>query len=112
MQDVRAPALGERAPLPDAEPVLLVHDDDREVAEHTSFWISACVPTTRSASPEAMSCRTFACCAGAEGAREQLDPDAETGAELVDRQEVLLRERLRRRHQRRLPPCSTARRSA
>ena len=42
------------------------------------------------------------CSLRAEGAREQHDPDAERRAELVDGEEVLLRERLRGRHERAL----------
>ena len=43
--------------------------------------------------------------------REQRDADAELRAELLDREEVLLGERLGRGHQRALPPASTARSS-
>ena len=65
--------------------------------------MSACVPTTICASPDAISCRTIACSLRAERARQQRDADAERRAQLVDGEEVLLGERLRRRHQRSLP---------
>ncbi len=41
---------------------------------------------------------------GADGAREERDPDAELGADALDREEVLLGEDLGRRHEGALPP--------
>ena len=71
----------------------------------TSFSMRACVPTTICASPEAMSCRTIACSL----ARRELVRSATrtpSGAHsFVEGEEVLLREGLRRRHERSLPPA-------
>ena len=62
----------------------------------TPSWMSACVPTTTSA-PSAVCARLLR-----RRAREQRARDAELGADALDREEVLLGERLGRRHQRAL----------
>src|SRR5829696_4455926 len=69
-------------------------------ANSTSRWMSACVPTTTSAAPLATSARPLA----ADRARHEGDSDAELRADVLDGEEVLLGERLRRRHERALPP--------
>ena len=61
----------------------------------TPFWISACVPTTTS---------RLAADLRLDRAGEERAADAELHADPLDREEVLLGERLGRRHQRALPP--------
>ena len=102
VEDVRAPPLGERGPLLDAEAVLLVDDGDREVGE-----LDLALDQRVRADGDADVTRRDELVRGTalargDARREQRDPDAELGAEPLDREEVLLGERLRRRHQRAL----------
>ena len=102
MQDVRRAPLRERAPLLDAEPVLLVDDGDGEVAE-LDLALDQRVRADRDLrlagrDPAA----DGAVVAGGQRTRQQLAGDAELEAEVGDGEEVLLGERLRRRHQRAL----------
>ena len=102
MQDVRAPALDERRPLRDAEAVLLVDDRDGEVAE-VDLLLDERVGADddlRVAGGDELPRRGVLL--RPQRARQEGHPDAERRAELVDRQEVLLGERLRRRHERAL----------
>ena len=100
MQHVRRAALDQGGPLLDPEAVLLVDDGDGEVGE-LDLLLDERVRAHREL-------RLAARERGARGrvllrpqrARQQHDADAELGAEALDREEVLLRERLRRRHQR------------
>ena len=104
VQDVGAPSLGERGPLLDAEAMLLVDDRDGEVGE-LHFSLDERVRPHGDADvargDELMGGPPLA---RREARGEQGDADAELSAERLDRQEVLLRERLRRRHQRSLAP--------
>src|SRR5581483_11528714 len=97
VEDVRRAPLGERVPLLDAEPVLLVDDRDREPFELDAFLDQRVRPDDDVGGPgrEPLPLR--------RRARQEAARDAEPAAELVDREEVLLRERLRRRHQRAAP---------
>ena len=67
-------------------------------ARSTPSWISACVPTAIAPRRSATRRRALRPAAGQQRARH-----AELAAERLDREEVLLGERLRRRHQRALP---------
>ena len=100
MQDVRRASLGERLPLLDAEAVLLVDDGDREVGE-LDVALDQRVRADRDLRDAARD--LVADLLRADGAGEQDAADAELGAERLERQEVLLGERLGRRHQRALP---------
>src|SRR5262252_9964244 len=88
----RAP-LDERAPLLDAEPVLLVDDRYGEPRELDTFLDER----MRSHDQIRVGIRR-----ALDRARQQGDTHAELCAERLDREEVLLRERLRRCHQRAL----------
>ena len=105
VEDVRAPALDERAcAAPTPKRCCSSTTATARSRKSTSFWMSACVPTTSCASPEAMSCRAAACsCARSELVSSD-DADAERRAQLVDGEEVLLGEGLGRRHERALAP--------
>ena len=96
VEHVRGAPLRQRRALLDAEAVLLVDDGDGEVAEleRPSGSAHACRRRRRPAPPIFDFDR-----AGHERAA-----DAELGADALDRQEVLLGERLGRRHQRALAP--------
>ena len=93
-------ALGQRRALLDAEAVLLVDDRDGEIAQLEAL-LDQCVPTTTSASRAALVFTEPVTSA-------QRTPSS---AQPLDREEVLLRQRLGRRHQRPRRPASTARRS-
>ena len=102
VEDVRAPALGEGGPLLDAEAVLLVDDGDREVGE-LDLTLDQRVRADRDPDITRGDQLVRGTALARGGARrEQRDADAELGAEALDRQEVLLGERLGRRHQRSL----------
>ncbi len=94
MEDVRAAALGERRALLDAEAVLLVDDGDGEVAEGDALL------DQRVRADDDVGVRP----ARADGAGEERTGDAELRADRLDGEEVLLGERLGRRHQRSLAP--------
>ena len=67
-----APSLAlQRHPLVQAEPVLLVDDREREIAERTDSWTSAWVPTTRSTPPSAMPSRIVVAVLAGDGGGEQ-----------------------------------------
>ena len=105
VEDVRAPPLGKRGPLLDAEAVLLVDDGDREVRE-LDLALDQRVRADRNADvARGDQLVRRASLAGGDARREQRDPDAELGAEPLDREEVLLGKGLGRRHQRALPPA-------
>jgi hypothetical protein len=92
----------ERRALAHAEPVLLVDDGERERAKCTGSSISAWVPTTSDSSPL---CRRASSCAAPRRrrrARQQRERHRLGPEQRLDRREVLLGERLGRRHQRRL----------
>ena len=103
VQDVRAASLDERASLADAEAVLLVDDGDGEVVE-----VDLLLDERVRADDELGVARRDAAAGPprARVARSELvsrrHADAERRTELVDRQEVLLGERLRRGHERSL----------
>ncbi len=102
VQDVRAAAFDERAPLRDAEAMLLVHDGDGEVVEvdlRLDQRVRADDDLGVSGRDHLPRGRVLL---RPQRARQQADPDAERRAELVDGEEVLLGERLRRCHQRAL----------
>jgi hypothetical protein len=93
----------ERGALAHAEAVLLVDHHDREAVEDDGSSMSACVPTTSDSAP------ARACRARRRGARRSSSRSAAPGApgrrhERLDGREVLLGQRLGRRHQRRLHP--------
>jgi hypothetical protein len=85
--------LCQRAPLLDAEAMLLVDDRDREVRQLDVLL------DQRVRADDDRRVR-----AAAHGPRQQRDADAQLGADRLDGEEVLLGERLRRRHQRALSP--------
>jgi hypothetical protein len=99
MQGVRAPSLDEGRSLRDAEAMLLVDDCDGEVREVDLLL------------DEGVSADDDLCVTGgdelprsgvllrAQRARQQRDAHTERRAELVDREEMLLGERLGRRHE-------------
>jgi hypothetical protein len=91
----------QRRALAHAEAMLLVDDDHREPVEDTGSSMSACVPTTSDSSPCASLPRTSA---RREAVVEPVSSAAGTAArhERLDGREVLLGQRLGRRHQRRL----------
>ena len=99
VEDVRSAAGRERRALLDAEAVLLVDHGDREVAQLETLLDQRVRPDhdvgAERRLPLALSRR----------AREQRAADAELEAEVGDREEVLLGERLGRRHQRALAPA-------
>ena len=103
MQDVRDAPLGERRALLDPEAMLLVDDRDGEIGE-----LDLALDQRVGADGDL---RLAARDPGARGrmllrgqrAREQDERDAELRADALDRQEVLLGEGLRRRHQGALP---------
>ena len=102
MQHVRRAALDQGGPLLDAEAVLLVDDGDGEVGE-LDLLLDERVRADRelrlAARERVPRGRVLL---RPQRARQQHDADAELGAETLDREEVLLGERLRRRHQRAL----------
>ena len=109
VQHVRASALRERLSLLDAEPVLLVDDGDREIGElDVALDQRMCADRDLRGTVRELGTDLLR----ADRAREQHAADAERCAERLERQEVLLGERLGRRHQRALAAASTARRSA
>ncbi len=98
VQDVRRERR-ERLPLLDPEAVLLVDDGDGEVGEEDAALDQRVRPDRDLRRPVLdLGARHLRPAA----AGQQDDPDAELGADPFDRQEVLLGERLGRRHQRRL----------
>ncbi len=97
---MRAPPFDERGPLPDSEAVLLVDDGHREVAEVDLLLDQRMSPDDELGIARRDELPGGGVLLRAEGAREQADPDSERRTELVDRQEVLLGQGLRRRHQR------------
>ena len=96
MENVRRPAGDERRTLLDAEAVLLVDDGDREVAQLEAL-LDKCVGADDDVGSER---RLPLALAGR--AREERAADAELEAEVGDREEVLLGERLGRCHERSL----------
>ena len=88
----------------DAEAVLLVDDRDGEVVEVDLLLDQRVRPDDDVRVARGDQLPRGGVLARADRAREQRDADAERLAELVDREEVLLGERLRRRHQRPLAP--------
>ena len=103
VEDVRASALRERAPLSDAEPVLLVDDDDREIAEVDLLLDQRVRPDDERRVTRGDELPHGRVLARPQRAREQRDAHPERAAQLVDGQEVLLGEGLGGRHERRLP---------
>ena len=102
MEDVRAAPLGERRPLLDAEPMLLVDHRDGEVGE-----LHLALDERMRADGDPDVTRRDELVRGAalprrQARREERDADAELGAEALDREEVLLGEGLRRGHERAL----------
>ena len=92
----------ERAPLLDAEAVLLVHDGDGERAE-LDLLLDERMRADRDVGLAARQpVADGAALRGRHGAREQLAADAEVVADSLDGEEVLLGQGLRRRHQRAL----------
>ena len=104
MENVRTAALDERRPLRDPEAVLLVDDGDREIREVDLLLDERVRPDHDLRIPRRDELARGGVLLRAKRAREQRDAHAERRAELVDREEVLLGERLRRRHQRSLSP--------
>ena len=104
MEDVRAPALDQRGPLRHAEAVLLVDDCDREIAEVDLLLDERMRPDDDLRITRGDQLADDSVLLRPQRARQQRDADAEGRAQLVDREEVLLGERLGRRHQRALPP--------
>ena len=100
VQHVRRAVLGERGSLLDAEPMLLVDDRDGEIGElDVALDQRMCADgDLRDAVRDLV-----ADLLRSDRTREQHAPHPELRAERFQRQEVLLRERLRRRHQRALP---------
>ena len=96
MQHVRRSPFGERLPLLDAEAVLLVDNRHGEVVEPDS-----CLDQCMRADDDVGLGRKVALSLR-RGARQQRARDAERAARLVEREEVLFRQRLGRRHQRAL----------
>ncbi len=104
MEHVRRAAFGEGAPLADPEAMLLVDDDHREVAELDLLLDEGMRADHEGRVAGGDVLADEPALAGGQRAREERDAEAEAPAELFDREEVLLGERLRRCHQRRLPP--------
>ena len=92
VERVRDPPLRQRLALLDAEAVLLVDHGDGEVAQ-----VDALLDERMRADEDA---RAGVALALRHRAGQQPDADADLPAELLDRQEVLLGQRLGRRHQR------------
>ena len=92
MERVRHPPLRERLALLDAEAVLLVDHGDGEVAQVDAFLDERVRADEDARAGVALALR--------HRAGQQPDADADLPAELLDREEVLLGERLGRRHQR------------
>ena len=105
VEHVRASPLGERGALLDAEAVLLVDDGDGQVGE-LDLALDQRVRADRDAHvagrDELVGGAALAC---GEARGEERDTDAELRAQPLDREEMLLGERLRRRHQGALAPC-------
>ena len=103
MQDVRAPTFDQGTALTDAEPVLLVDDCDGEVVE-VHFLLDERVRTDDDVRVTGSDELTHGgMLLRPQRARQQRDADSERAAELVEREEMLLGERLGRRHERALP---------
>src|SRR5260370_686688 len=83
----RRPAGAERAPLLDAEPVLLVDDGNREVAEIDTLLDQSVRSDQQARARGALAVPL------ADRARQQADGDAELAAVALERQEMLFRER-------------------
>ena len=96
VEDVRRAPLGERRALLDAEAVLLVDDRDGEVAE-----LEALLDQRVRADDDVRQRRVRRL----RRAGHERAGDAELRTDPFDREEVLLGERLRRRHQRALTAC-------
>ena len=99
VQHMRRPACGQRLALLDAEAMLLVDDRDREVTELDSLL------DERMCADDDVRIRSEVALTPGRGAREQCTADAEQTARLLECEEVLLRQRLRRRHQDALLAC-------
>ena len=102
VEDVRAPPLREGGALLDAEAMLLVDHGHREVGE-----LDLALDERVRADGDAHVTRrdelvSRTALARGEARRQEGDTDTELGAQTLDGQEVLLGERLRRRHQRAL----------
>ena len=88
----------ERGALLDAEAVLLVDDRDREVAQLEAFLDQRVRPDDDVGAERSLALPL------PRRAREQRAADAELEAQVGDREEVLLSEGFRRRHERSLAP--------
>ena len=104
MEDVRAPPLDEGRALRDPEPVLLVDDGHREIAEVDLLLDERMRPDDDLRIARRDQLPDHRVLLRAQRARQQRDTDTERSAQLVDREEVLLGQRLGRRHQRALTP--------
>ena len=102
VEDVRAAPLDERGALRDAEAVLLVDDGHREVAEVDLLLDERMRPDDDLRVARRDELPDDRVLLRAQRARQQRDANAERRAQLVDREEVLLGERLGRRHERAL----------
>ena len=100
MQHVRAPALGEGLPLLDAEAMLFVDDGDREVGED-DVALDQCVRPHDDLRLPALD--RIANLLRAHRPGQQDAPDAESAAERLEREKVLLSEGFCGCHQRSLP---------
>jgi hypothetical protein len=100
VQHVRAPALDEGRTLRNAEPVLLVDDSDGEVPKVDPLLDERVRPDHHLRVSRGDQLPRESVLARTQRAGEQHDPNTKWGAELLDREEVLLRERLGRRHER------------
>ena len=103
VEDVRRPTLAEGGALLDAEAVLLVDDRHGEVGELDLTLDERVRPDGDPDVAGGDELVDGAALARRQARREQRDADAELRAELLDREEVLLGERLGRGHQRALP---------
>ena len=102
VQDVRGAALGQGLALLDPEPVLLVHDGDGQIAELDRL-LDQRVRAYRDVRVAGGDRRARGRVLGRrERARQQDATDVELPQEVLDREQVLLGERLGRRHQRAL----------
>jgi hypothetical protein len=102
VEHVRAATLGERRALLDAEAVLLVDHRDREIPELHLPLDQRVRPDRDPDVPRGDELVRRPAFAGGDARGEQCHPDTELAAEPLDREEVLLGEGLRGRHQRAL----------
>ena len=104
VEDVRAAPLDERRSLRDAEAMLLVDHGDGEIGEVDLLLDERVRADDDLRVPRCDELAGGCMLLRAERAREERHAHSERRAQLVDRQEVLLRERLGRRHERSLTP--------